>query len=211
MIIIFIIILNYSFIKTQSDFDMIAKPIKDIFKDITQEVSNELLIQLRGVDPLITAVHYMAGHPLEVVNRLVERGKNGKEFDKYPLIALFMDYPETFGNNVGLMEVKLHLMICRGTSNSLITDERFEANFFPILYPIYESFLNKLNTFSYGRNGKPFQTIEVNQIEHTKIDRPFWGRETFLKNKANAHTDYIDAIEIQNLKLLINLNFKTQC
>ena len=184
---------------------MIAKPIKDIFKDMTQEISTELLDQLQLVDLVITGVHFMAGHPLEIVNRLIERGENGKEFDKYPLIALFMDYPEIYSDRVGLMETKLHLMICRGTSPSLITDERFEANFLPILYPIYEALKKKIHTFSYGRNGKPFQTIEVNQIEHTKIDRPFWGRETFLANKANAHTDYIDAIEIRDLKLLINL------
>ena len=94
----------------------------------------------------------------------------------------------------------------------MITDERYAKNFIPVLYPIYEAFLNKINTFTYGkRNGKPFLTKSVDFIKHTKIDRPFWGRDTFLKNDANRFNDYIDAIEIRDLDLLINSNFKTTC
>lgn len=186
--------------------------VKEIISDLVAEVSTELTATLQAYDPTITGVHYMNGHPLEITNRLTERDNDAVfKWKKYPLVALFMDFPETMGQDIGLMKVKLHIMIARATSQILVTDQRYEQNFFPVLYPIYDALMTKFHTFSYGRNGKPFETIEPAQIKHTKIDRPFWGRETFLKNEANTFNDYLDAIEIRDLELLINLNFKKQC
>lgn len=186
--------------------------VKDIVRDIVSQVSTELTATLQEYDPTITGVHYMNGHPVEIVNRLSERDKdNVFKWKKYPLVGLFMDFPETFGRSLGLEEVSLHLIIARATNPDLITDQRYEKNFIPVLYPIYEKLMQTFHTFTYGRNGKPFQTRSESDIVHTKIDRPYWGRETFLKNEANMFNDYIDAIEIRDLKLNINLNHKTTC
>lgn len=178
--------------------------VKDLIRDVVKNVSTELTATLKAYDSNIKGVQYMNGHPLEIVNRLVKREDNGMEYDKYPLIALFMDFPETIGNDFGSVEVNLHLAICRDTDPNLITDERYDVNFKPVLYPVYESFLKQLTLFKYGK-WKPFLDYDVSQIQHRKIDRPFWGRETFLKNEANFGTDYLDAIEIRDLKLKINL------
>lgn len=178
--------------------------IIDLFRDVVAKVSENMTATLKEYDPTITGVHYMAGHPLEVTNRLSDRGKNGKAFEKYPLIALFLDVPEEKNAGIGFeSEIRADLIIARSTASSLIAEERDTKNFKPVLDPIYREFMKQINEITFG-HWKPFQTAGVTKIEHTKINRYFWGKETFMKNVANNFNDYIDCIEIRDLRLKIN-------
>ena len=38
-------------------------------------------------------------------------------------------------------------------------------------------------------------------IEHTKIDRLFWGKEGLYANEGNIFEDFLDCIEIRDLEL----------
>ena len=179
--------------------------IKDLIKDVVQSVSADLTAELQVYDPLITGVHYMAGHPLEITQRLTERGNdNVLKFSKYPLVGLLMDIQEQHGQQIGYFNVRLNLIIARATASDLIVDQRYDKNFKPVLYPIYEAFINKLVTFSYGKY-KPFNNSSVQELRHDKYDRVFWGKESFMGNTSNYFKDYIDAIEIRNLELSVNL------
>jgi hypothetical protein len=179
--------------------------IKDLIKDVVDSVSTDLTPILQEYDSTITGVHYMAGHPLEITQRLTERGNdNVLKYSKYPLVGLLMDIPEQHGVAIGYFNVRLNLIIARSTGSELIVDQRYEKNFIPVLYPIYEALMNKLVTFSYGKY-KPFNNSSVQQLRHDKFDRVFWGKESFMSNTSNYFKDYIDAIEIRNLELSVNL------
>ena len=170
--------------------------LRDIFEDITNKVSANLIAGLKVKDSSIEAVNFMAGHPLEISNRLLERSKNDVfKFKKYPLIALFQDIIESKGKEPGIdSESTFNLIIARSTSSKFIADQRYESNFKPFLNPIYDEFLNQIYL-----SGK-FQVKSKDLISHTKIDRLFWGSE---KANANVFNDYIDCIEIRDLKLKV--------
>lgn len=171
--------------------------IVDIFKDIVSQVSNNLTPGLRMLDNKITSVHYQHGHPLEIIETLAQRDKTNRlKFDKYPLIALFQDFPETISEVDGAPnEVTLHLIIARSTRADYKSGERYDHNFKPFLYPIYHELLKQIYL-----SGK-FLVYDSSKIRHTKIDRLYWGKEGLYNNKGNIFNDFLDVIEIRNLKL----------
>lgn len=139
-------------------------------------------------------VHYEHGHPFEIDNILQSWEKTpANSAVKYPLIALFQDFEETRGTATGTMaEVKLELIIATMTKPEYNASQRMCYSFIPILYPIYDQFIK-----SVYKSGYFFETNKE-QIQHTKTDRMFWG-----KNKAAAFGDYVDAIQITNLQLKV--------
>lgn len=144
-------------------------------------------------------VNYLYGHPLEIVNQLtlMTQSKN-QGVKKYPLIGLFQDFREIKGERHGIeSKVNLHLIIANGTQPNYTAPERYQHNFKPVLYPIYEEFLNQL--FRH----RQFTFPERERISHTKIDRLYWGKEGLYGNAGNIFNDYLDCIEIQNLQLLV--------
>ena len=180
--------------------------IRDIFEQIVSDVNTEVLAKLQAVDPEIQAVQFMAGHPLEITNRLTKRDENGLYLEKYPLIALFHDFKEEKGRQVDeYAGLSLRLIIANNTSSEFIADQRYENNFKPILYPIYESFLKQITLAKKNKLMKWFNTYGVESIRHTKTDRLFWGTPTAMTNTSNIFNDYIDCIDIQNLELSVNI------
>lgn len=173
--------------------------IVDEIREVANKVSNALTPQLVALDPNITGVHYEHGHPMEIIKTLKEKDESKTfKFKRYPLIALFQDFPETHNIKGFQCETTLHLIIAKTTLPNYKAEKRYEKNFKPFLYPIYEKFKYEL-----GRH-KAFQ-VSGGEAPHTKIDRLFWGREGLLGNTANMFDDWIDCIEIKNLKLLVNL------
>lgn len=171
-------------------------------KKIVQNVSDVLTPKFKNLDQYIEAVHYLHGHPLEVAQTLSERTKAGFSFKKYPLIALLQDFPERHGIKEGFeMEVNLHLLICKSTQPTYKAEKRYEVNFKPFLYPIYDELLNQIH------KSKVFVTDSVETISHTKIDRLYWGTEGAMSNKANIFLDHLDIIEVKELKLFIKKNY----
>ncbi len=177
---------------------MIPVYVVDEIGTVINAVSAQLLAELKAYDSRIEAVNYLYGHPLEIIETLKQRDESdGFRFKKYPLVALFQDFPEQHGE-IGIdSEVTLHLVIARATQPDYKASERYTENFKPVLYPIYFEFLRQL-TLS-GR----FMTYGTSRISHTKIDRVFWGRA--FEGDANPFNDWLDCIEIKDLKLKINL------
>ena len=136
------------------------------------------------------------GHPLEIVNRVKEYQESDTlKFEAFPRICLFHDFEEkkTFQNNVTCT-----LVIVTDTSKDYTAAERYTYTFDPILTPLYNLFLATL------LEADNIETTEGNWFKHTKIDRLYWGKNGLYGNSANIFNDYIDAIEINNLELIIN-------
>lgn len=176
------------------------KPVVDIFREIVERTNAVLIEKNPEIISGAGAVQYMHGHPLEIINRLKQKDKGQlARFNKYPLIALFQDFPEdSTGSNIGIeSEATLHLIIAKGTKREHIASERYEYNFIPFLYPIYEEFLRQVVA------DKSIQVYSVDKLQRQKWDRLYWGRSGLYGNEGNIFNDYLDVIEIKNLKLKI--------
>ena len=181
---------------------MTPKPvyIADIIGDIVAKVNDVLIGQLQEYDPNIVAINYQFGEYKEVFGTLVQQGKEAGGAKKYPLIWLWMPITLDAGGTVGVAEVSpLRIIIARWGNNTDKTAERYCNNFKPVLYPIYLELLNQLYL-------DPRIISEVSsQIPHRHIDWPYWGGESPPED-ANPFSDYVDAIELKDLK--INLLLK---
>jgi hypothetical protein len=117
---------------------------------------------------------------------------------KFPLIWLVTDFAETMApadNNL-YASVSLKVFIAVLTQPEYRMADRRDKSFLPRLYPIYAELLNQLS------NSTAFAMPPVLKIQHTKIDRPYWGTLDANGNGTkNMVNDFCDAIEIQNLKL----------
>lgn len=135
---------------------------------------------------------YTYGRSIQILEKLTLLN-NSKDLKgtKYPLFALFMDFPENHGGNNGYpFTVKFPKISIATLTNS--TDDppkRYNATFKPILYPIYQEFLRQLVRH------KNIVGNDPNTISHIKWDRP--GSQP----EGSGLNDYIDAIELQNLEL----------
>jgi len=175
------------------------------FAPIVQAVSNKLLHQLKAYDDFITGVHYLFGHPLEIINTLKGYSQGGdKRFDKYPLVAFFLDTTEDKSGIPGIYaEYSIHMAIIRSCNDPTQTaDERDQQNFIPVLTPIYMELINQI-----GYRGDIFQIDNIESIPHRKTNRYYWGRSGLWGNEANIFDDWVDCIEIQNLKLKVFTNY----
>jgi hypothetical protein len=178
--------------------------VYEIIEDLVSKVSTKLMPTLQAFDSLITGVHFDHGHPSEIIETLQQKDKSGTNlvFDKYPLVALFHDYPERFNQEVGIRgSVTLHMIIARSTEPTYKSSDRYDNNFKPVLYPIYGELMKQIIKSPYFMGAQ-----SVNQLSHTKIDRLYWGREGLYKNEGNVFNDFIDCIEIRDLELKLNIN-----
>jgi len=158
-------------------------------KDVISAVVDSMVIEYG----LITFDH---GHPLEVVNTIKQYTESDTmKYSVFPRICLFHDFEEkiTFEK-----QVSLNLIIVIDTLPEYTAAQRYENSFDPILTPLYDLFLRKLADSPY------IGSTENNYLKHTKIDRLFWGKNGLYGNTGNIFNDYIDAIEINNLELIIN-------
>lgn len=149
---------------------------------------------------------FMYGHRLEINNRLKEKDKKGSmKYRKYPLIALRMDYEEEISGGLIKAVPGLNIAIIHLTDQNYSADQRDAKVFKPILFPLYERFiqaLKKHGKFSWeGYQGFP---------PHTKIDRPYYGTDTEEQNIKNFFSDPTDAIEMVNLQIGLRLNCLTK-
>ena len=174
----------------------------DIFDEIVTDISEDTSKPgtLEADEPF-----YEHGHPLEIIDILNQKDRHDTEkFNKYPLIALFQDFTETMGQIQSIQSsVELNLIIAVGTSPDYTSEQRYDKNFRPMLYPLYDLLIEHII------KSKWFLNTDPGLVPHLKIDRLFWGRSGLYGNEGNIFNDRIDAIEIQNLQL--DLRLKQNC
>jgi len=170
------------------------KYIVDIFEDIVADVREQWDIQNR------LAPYYLHGHPKAILKTLSQRDKSDQwKYRKYPLIALFQDIGETKGQNPMIeMTVSPRIIIADKTKREYDSDDRYDNEFKPILYPLYE--LLKDSMYHVGN----FNVGYPDMIQDEKHDRLFWGSEGLGGNEQLLFNDYLDVIDITftNLEIL---------
>jgi len=141
------------------------------------------------------APFYLYGHRLDIANRLLIKNNDVVyKYQKYPLIALIMDFPEIVSD--GMAKYSLHVVILHSTDPNYTIEDRYTLVFKPVLYPLYFKFMEYLR-----KVGKFTWTGDQGYPPHTKIDRPFWGTVYDQGNAKYIFNDRLDAIEISDLKI----------
>lgn len=159
------------------------KPIVDIFDEVCDSIRAVYDVS-GGKKP-----YYLFGHPLEIMKILSEKSANSTlKFEKYPLIVLFQDFTESI--TLEGRDVPLNIAIITETRADYYAVDRYDHTFKDTLYPLWDLLISHMKRSAYIDNKMDFI--------YDKTDRPYWG-----KNNANLFNDFIDAIEITNLKLTI--------
>lgn len=132
------------------------------------------------------APYYYFGHPLEIVNTLMEKDQSSQwKLKKYPAIFLFHNFEEERNNFIS--ETELEIVIVTETQPHWKAADRYTNVFTPTLIPLYERFISEL-----GR------TVNITfSGEHKMKIYPFWGSEA----NANVANDCADAIVISGCKV----------
>jgi len=173
----------------------LEKNITDIFAEIVVDMNTDLLAGFQAYDPKIQQISYQHGHLQEIIETLIQYDKTeSKRYKKYPLVILIEDIKERHGQY--FTELDLNIILVFHTKKDYKSQERYEKTFNPILLPMYENLMNALFYNKY------LLVNDVSQIDHTKTNRLYWGREALAGNTANKTGDAIDAVEIniRNLK-----------
>lgn len=135
-------------------------------------------------------VFYQYGRSSQILTQLQKQNDSTtQKAMKYPLIALFMDFPEKMGTGYYTTVTFPKISIATITASTDPVSARYAKNFKTILYPVYQEFLRQCARHS---------NILINDpaaIPHLKWDRP--GSKPEEQNL----NDYLDAIELQNLEL----------
>ena len=164
--------------------------IVSLFEDVVRKVS----------DHFDYDVLFMAGSQIEITNSLTELSKSATYAEKrYPGIFLFLPFTESNKPKSDFTSVNdFQLLIAINTLPDLSTTDRYLRNFDPYLYPIFDAFLHEIS-----RNTN-FREANVEQIEYESRDWPYYGNN----GTENIFNDFIDCIELKNLKLNVKRNYK---
>lgn len=174
---------------------LVPRWLPDVIRPLVANVATELGF----------AVYFDFGHYQEVARNLTMKdasvdseGQGDVKDKKYPLVWLVMDTDEVMGGrlNEDAADLSLQIIIAMPTQPSYTMDSRWNNVFEPTLYPIYASLMYQFAT------SDDFGMLPIMQIQHTKTDRPYWGGQDGKGNTTgNLFNDFIDAIQIRNLKL----------
>lgn len=138
-------------------------------------------------------VYYMYGHPKEITNRLQELSNSTTQKDKkFPLVILFTDITITHDTPGFYGSALLRMLVCNITEPTYISEKRTEVNFKPVLHPIKEELLNQLERHQ--------QFTFQDELTYRETDMYYYGSQI---NDKNIFNDYIDAIELSNIKINI--------
>lgn len=151
------------------------------------------------VDDMTTTRKLLYGSANEVVLKLSIMAKTAATNAKrYPLVALFTDIPERKGEMTGIQSTITipTILFVHVTKKEYMAEQRKEKVFDLVLQPMYEQFMEAL------QRSTDVRVMDWRQVPHTKTDRFSWGKSAIFTEN-NAGTEFIDAIEIQNLQLSI--------
>lgn len=160
---------------------------------ITVTSSVELTSGKGNTGTLVPVLNYHHGHLIEIRNTFKLATQKGTvKKSMFPAIILVQDFPEAVKERNVQREATLRLFILTDSQQKYTADERYINTFIPILYPLEDRFFEALENAPY-----------IHSIgDYTRHDRLFWGRTENAEGTAtNIFNDFIDAIEIENLKI----------
>lgn len=175
--------------------------LQDLLQQVVNRVSEELTpyLQQQEYSESCTGVNFMFGHQKEIASRLARMGNSSSAFDKYPLVWLYTPYSRDVSRSmIGYEEVSCRLLFINGSKADLISEQRYDKNFKPIIHPIVESFVRHVDSLVIGRY-KPFSTGD---LSYEQIDHDYWGTEQAVENQL---LDHLDATELNNFQFKLNI------
>lgn len=140
-------------------------------------------------------LNYHHGHLLEIKNIFQQAtAKASLKLEQFPAIVLVQDFQEVTDRKQHLREATLRVLIITDSKQSYVAADRYTYVFEPKLYPLEDLFFKCLE-----------RSTEVSGYDQgfTRWDRLFWGRTAGEGTASNIFADYIDAIELENLKIKI--------
>lgn len=150
----------------------------------------------------ITTVNWLCDHPIQIVKQLqIQSQHPDKKFEKFPLIALFTDVPiyaHKYGDYDG---TTLNIVFVMYTNPDFFREQRVLKTFEPFIRPLVDYFFTELvksSVFSF--------VDETQDIRGTLWERYYWGKQGTYGNEGVVLSDYVDAAQIENLDLKININ-----
>jgi len=151
------------------------------------------------------APYYLYGHPKDISKVLNEKTESQEyKYKKYPLIALLQDFEENHSSGFDLEYIvpNLRIIILDYTNQTYDSSQRYDNTFRPILYPIY---LRLLKGIAYSPD---IRAAYLEDINHSKYDRLYWGVEGIQGNEQLIFDDMLDGIDINinNLEILSSDN-----
>lgn len=151
----------------------------------------------RADDPFHVWFDY--GRYIEITRRLTEKdGGVTTPSKRFPLIWLVIPFEEEYGNTGEVTELKnVQIIIATTTKLDSTTPQRMIDNFVPRLYPIYEEMIKQIKISGF------FSEIGYD-VPHKKIDQPYWDGKEGGAQQANMFNDFIDAIQLKNIRLTVN-------
>lgn len=171
---------------------MIESPpiyVVDVIKEVVQATSQKVY-----GNPL--AIDFQPGRSDQILKELLKINQSiatSTKAGKYPLVALFYDFPQSktgfYAYSVTLP--KLSIATLTNQNDKLL--DRMNKTFKPILYPIYYEFLRQLCRHKNVVGNDP------DAFNHNLWERP--GNQP----EGGNMNDYLDALELQGLQL----TFKT--
>ena len=148
-------------------------------------------------------VFYQYGNIVELDEILQSYSNSTKEFreQKYPAIFLLTDFRERRNSNPDYeTEAFLQLLIVESSVKDYRTADRYEKVFNTVLHPIYEAFIKQLG------NDSQILKQKYGLIPHDFINRSLISGFTLRTQSGatrNLFSDFVDAVEINNLNLII--------
>lgn len=164
------------------------------------DIISSIISSMKVQDPAKSAGNYLSinyepGRILQILKSLTDLDNSiSLKNNKYPLIAMVMPVKEQFGGGYPIIIID-RIVIAQITNSTDDVFTRYQAGgtFKSILYPCYKEFMYQLSASKFTVNG------DVVNFQHTKIDSP--GVQPIGKGMS----DYVDTIEILNLKIILNL------
>lgn len=143
---------------------------------------------IKDVVATIPNVFFEHGEGIEVFNTLLSNSK--VNIETFPLIYLKQDFKRTPNPENGTTNTSLTIFVITPTESHIKAADRMELKFRPILYPIYEAFIDAL------WESREIET-EYKKLfpSHESWDRLYWGTQRIEGNVP------LDVIEIENLEL----------
>ena len=139
-------------------------------------------------------LNYHHGHPLEIIDLFKQATHSDTvKYEQFPAICLFQDIPEKHSTFTVQREASLNIVILTDTKKDYEANDRYTYTFIPTLIPLYEAFIEELKC----------SEVQILNENYDYFERLYWGKSGLYGNQANIFNDFIDAIEINNLKIRI--------
>lgn len=166
--------------------------VTDMIGEAAAAVDTALFVP--GVFPHVNFIH---GHPLEIIADLQEKLQiDAIKAERFPLIMLFHDFEIVRDSNVMYGTATVNMAVATLTQPNYTSEQRYANTFKPILYPIYYELLKQIGKSGYFSNAMAL-------VNHTQIDRVYWGRTGLYGNVGNQFNDYLDCIEMRGMRLTV--------